>query len=63
MSNHGTVYLVVDALDEGGSGLSELLELMADNGFAPPSRVKWLITSRNREDIELVLTSTSLAWK
>ena len=46
MSNHGIVYLVMDALDGCGSGLSELLELIADNGFASPSRLKWLITSR-----------------
>ena len=49
--NHGTVYLVVDALDECDSGLSELLKLIT-NRFALPSRVKWLITSRNREEIE-----------
>ena len=49
---HGTIFLVVDALDECDSGLSELLSLITDNSFARPSRVKWLITSRNREDIE-----------
>ena len=42
---HGTIYLVVDALDECDSGLSQLLNLITDNRFVPPSRVKWLITS------------------
>ena len=50
--NHGTIYLVVDALDECDSGLSELLNLITYNGFTRPSRVKWLITSRNRGEIE-----------
>ena len=50
--NHGTIYLVVDALDECDSKLSELLDLIIDNEFTSPARVKWLITSRNREKIE-----------
>ena len=54
---HGTIYLVVDALDECASGLSQLLSLITYNGFTPASRVKWLITSRNRKDIEEELTS------
>ena len=49
--NHGTIYLVVDALDECGSGLSKLLKLIT-NRFAPSCQVKWLITSRNYEEIE-----------
>ena len=50
--DHGTIYLVVDGLDECDSELYELLKLIIDNEFTPPLRVKWLITSRNREDIE-----------
>ena len=49
---HGTFYLVVDALDECGSGLSELLDLIIDNEFTTPFQVKWLITSRNYKEIE-----------
>jgi ATP/maltotriose-dependent transcriptional regulator MalT len=43
------VYLVVDALDECDLGLSELLNLIVQN---MSSRVKWLVSSRNRPDIE-----------
>ena len=50
--NHGTIYLVVDALDECGSELSELLALIANNGVGLRCQVKWLVTSRNREEIE-----------
>ena len=49
--NHGTIYLVVDALDECTSGLHELLDLITYNRFAPSARVKWLVTSRNQEEI------------
>ena len=53
---HGTIYLVLDALDECVSELSQLLSLITYNEFTLPSRVKWLITSRNRKDIEEELT-------
>ena len=43
--DHGTVYLIVDALDECDSRLSDRLDLTVDNEFTPPSRLKWLITS------------------
>ena len=56
MPHHGTIYLVVDALDECELGLSELLRLITNNRFAPPSQVKWLVTSRNREGIERQLS-------
>ena len=58
--DHGTIYLVVDALDECDSGLSELLNLITDNEFTPQFRVKWLITSRNRGDIERQLRLKNL---
>jgi hypothetical protein len=45
------VYLMVDALDECDSGLSQLLDLITRNS-SEPSRVKWLVSSRNRYDIE-----------
>ena len=61
--NHGTIYLVVDALDECDSGLSKLLRLITENSFASSSRVKWLVTSRNREDIEQQLGFKELCSK
>jgi hypothetical protein len=45
------VYLMVDALDECDSELSQLLDLIVRN-ISRPSRVKWLVSSRNRPDIE-----------
>jgi len=46
-------YLVVDALDECESGLLKLLDLIARNVYTTESsRVKWLVSSRNRHDIE-----------
>ena len=51
ITKHGTIYLIVDALDECDSGLSELLKLIT-NRFSVPSQVKWLITSRRCEGIE-----------
>ena len=46
------VYLVVDALDECESGLFQLLDLIVRNASTSSSRVKWLVSSRNRHDIE-----------
>ena len=46
------VYLIVDALDECESGLSQLLDLFVRNASASSSRVKWLVSSRHRVDIE-----------
>jgi hypothetical protein len=44
------VYLMVDALDECASDLSDLLDLITCN--SEPSRVKWLVSSRNWPEIE-----------
>jgi hypothetical protein len=46
------VYLIIDALDECESGLLQLLDLIIRNASASSSRVKWLVSSRNRHDIE-----------
>src|SRR5262249_34871269 len=47
------VYLMVDALDECESDLDKLLKLViTEKEFDPASKVKWLVTSRNRPDIE-----------
>lgn len=45
------VYLIIDALDECESGLLRLLDLIVRNA-STSSRVKWLVSSRNRPDIE-----------
>lgn len=43
-------YLCVDALDECTADLGKLLELIVKKSTSP--RIKWIITSRNRYDIE-----------
>ncbi|KFA54466.1 hypothetical protein S40293_08007 [Stachybotrys chartarum IBT 40293] len=48
----GTVYLAIDALDECQDGLLELLHLITATASSPESHVKWIVTSRNRDDIE-----------
>jgi hypothetical protein len=52
-----TTYLLVDALDECDSGRSDLLRIITDDRLAPPSRLKWLVTSRNLPQIEQCLQS------
>ena len=49
------VYLVVDALDECEVGLPELLDLITWTVSAQPTCVKWIVSSRNRYDIEQCL--------
>ncbi|KAH7061004.1 WD40-repeat-containing domain protein [Paraphoma chrysanthemicola] len=56
-------YLLVDALDECTSGLSDLLRIIADASIGRRSRVKWLVTSRNIPEIELYLHPDSLGVK
>lgn len=46
----GRAYLIIDALDECKTGLEQLLKLVVRN--ISPSRVKWIVSSRNRPDIE-----------
>jgi hypothetical protein len=58
-----TTYLLIDALDECTSGLSELLHIITDDNLAQKSRVKWLVTSRNVPDIEQSLHSSSMSDK
>src|SRR5712664_2034934 len=45
-------YLVVDALDECEVGLPQLLDLITWTVSAQPSCIKWIVSSRNRYDIE-----------
>ncbi|KAL4950089.1 WD40-repeat-containing domain protein [Aspergillus filifer] len=51
-STDARTYLIVDALDECETDLSDLLKLIARTKFMPAARVKWIVSSRNREDIE-----------
>ncbi|KAL2818955.1 hypothetical protein BJX63DRAFT_429025 [Aspergillus granulosus] len=51
-STQATTYLLIDALDECETGLSDLLKLIARTKFISATRVKWIISSRNRDDIE-----------
>ena len=51
------VYLIVDALDECDSGLSQLLDTIALSGPESSSQVKWLVASYNRPDIKERLRS------
>ena len=45
-------YLVVDALDECEVGLPQLLNLITQTVSAQSTCVKWIVSSRNRFDIE-----------
>jgi len=56
-------YLLVDALDECTSGLSDLLRTITDASIRRRSRVKWLVTSRNIPEIERHLQPDSLGVK
>jgi hypothetical protein len=46
-----TTYLVIDALDECITGLPKLLEFIAKHS-STSSCIKWMVSSRNRPDIE-----------
>lgn len=46
------VYLIVDALDECGSGLSQLLDLILQTSSMTSPQIKWLVSSRYRREIE-----------
>jgi hypothetical protein len=56
-------YLLVDALDECTSGLSELLRIITDTSLTRRPRVKWLVTSRNIPEIERHLQPDFLGVK
>jgi hypothetical protein len=51
-----SVYLAVDALDECDEGLPQFLDLITQTIADNPHHVKWVISSRNRHDIEQRLT-------
>lgn len=47
-----TVYLVIDALDECEDGLPQLLNLITETTAEGFNQIKWIVTSRHRDDIE-----------
>jgi hypothetical protein len=51
-STQATIYLLVDALDECETGLFNLLKLIARTKFISAAQVKWIVSSRNRDEIE-----------
>ncbi|KAH0562229.1 hypothetical protein GP486_003077 [Trichoglossum hirsutum] len=59
----GSVFLMIDAIDECDSGLPQLLKLIAPHDSRTSSKVKWLVASRNRLDIEEELRPDTLRLK
>ncbi|RYO83308.1 hypothetical protein DL764_009469 [Monosporascus ibericus] len=55
-------YIVIDALDECEKELPHLLKFIAENSSASPC-VKWIVSSRNRHDIEQQLKLDSSGMK
>ncbi|KAI2764691.1 hypothetical protein DTO012A8_9515 [Penicillium roqueforti] len=55
-----STYLIIDAVDECTTGLSSLLDLIAQASSTYPQR-KWIVSSRNWPDIEERLDSTNTA--
>jgi Cdc6-like AAA superfamily ATPase len=55
------VYLIIDALDECQTGLTDVLDLISRTASAPMTRIKWIVSSQNRSEIEgwLSLSDTS----
>jgi hypothetical protein len=51
-STQAKTYLLVDALDECETGLSDLLKLIARTKSVSATQVKWIVSSRNRDNIE-----------
>jgi hypothetical protein len=47
----GTVYLAVGALSKCGDDLLELLSLMGETMSQSEVLIKWIVTSRNRDDL------------
>ena len=57
------VYLMIDALDECDFELHQLLDLITRFNSEPSSKVKWLVASRSRPDIEERLRPDNLHLK
>jgi hypothetical protein len=54
-STKATVFLLIDALDECETGLPELLQFITATKSTLSIQVKWVVSSRNRVDIEQAL--------
>ena len=54
-STKATMFLLIDALDECELGLPELLQLITATKSTSSVQVKWVVSSRNRDDIEQAL--------
>ncbi|KAM6486557.1 hypothetical protein HDV62DRAFT_377710 [Trichoderma sp. SZMC 28011] len=50
--------IIIDALDECQTNLSQLLDLIAKNLSSSSSKIKWLLSSRNEQDIIDALSTT-----
>ncbi|KAK4154419.1 hypothetical protein C8A00DRAFT_32767 [Chaetomidium leptoderma] len=48
-------YMVIDALDECETGLAQLLDFIVQSASSTSMNVKWIVSSRNRHDIEQLL--------
>jgi hypothetical protein len=44
--------MVIDALDECETGLAQLLDFIVQSAWSTSTDVKWIVSSRNRHDIE-----------
>ncbi|KAI9676686.1 MAG: hypothetical protein M1829_003005 [Trizodia sp. TS-e1964] len=60
--NLKAAYLIIDALDECGTDLAKLLDCVVQNLTTSP-RIKWIVSSRNRTDIEQKLQLESSLMK
>ena len=54
-STKATIFLLIDALDECELDLPELLQLITATKSTSSVQVKWVVSSRNRDDIEQAL--------
>ena len=54
-------YVIIDALDECETGLPQLLDFIIKN-TSTSCHVKWLVSSRNRHDIEERLRLDDERW-
>ncbi|KAH0431155.1 hypothetical protein CcaCcLH18_07333 [Colletotrichum camelliae] len=54
----GTTYFIIDALDECLNDRNQLLHFIAETGLSRP-HIKWILSSRNWDDIQQVLGKNS----
>ncbi|PYH89318.1 hypothetical protein BO71DRAFT_336935, partial [Aspergillus ellipticus CBS 707.79] len=60
--NMPVAYLMIDALDECEGNLYQLLDLIAQTTTIPSSKIKWIVSSRNRNEIEQHLVVMRSGW-